>query len=462
MKIKRIHLYLIWLILGHLFSGPMEAGAGPSAEEIYGIGIKAYIYGYPLVLVEMTRQTALQRTPVNRFGHAPAFPPPTARTVIRPNSDTLYSSAWIDLSQEPIILSLPDTKERYYLVQIMDAWTETIAVPGKRTTGTAAGHFILIGPQWKGTLPSGLNKIQAATNTLWIIGRIQTNTSADYPNVHSLQKGFLLTPLSAWGKEPPSLPGDERKLIQTPVHGPPPPAMVAAMDSRTFFSTMARLLKDNPPHPEDGPMTADLRTLGLIPGQPFDPSRLGPEGTQSLERALADARKQILEQANKPPKLINGWRFNSNVGRYGTDYLTRAIVAMGGLGALPLEEAVYLGCSMDREGKPLNGNNRYLLHFEKNTLPPVNAFWSVTLYGRDGFYVPNPLNRYALGDRDPLRYNADGSLDLYIQNPSPGADRESNWLPSPSGPFLLSLRLYWPKAEVINGRWTPPEIRLLD
>jgi hypothetical protein len=457
-----------WLLKGILISSlvflaPIRLWAEtvPTQEEVFRLGLKAYIFGYPLVLMEMTRQVHLQRTPVNHFAHALAFPTPSARNVVRPNCDTLYSSAWVDLSQGPVILSVPDTHGRYYLVQVMDAWTETLAVPGKRTTGTQAGHFALVGPGWKGDLPPGIPIIQASTHTLWLIGRIQTNTAADYENVRALQKGFTLTPLSRWKAQDTLQP----QPPYTPPPPPPrmtPPARVAAMDARTFFQTLALLLKDNPPHKEDGPLSADLSRLGLVPGAPFPPTWMDEEKEKALERAVAVAKEMIREYLGRPLQTVNGWRINANVGRYGTDYLTRAATALGGLGALPPEDAYYLGGFQDEGGRPLNGARRYLLRFEKDALPPVRAFWSVTLYGKDGFFVPNPLNRYTLGDRDPLIFNPDGSLDLYIQKDSPGKEKEPNWLPAPQEDFNLSLRLYWPKEEALTGKWQPPRIRLVE
>jgi hypothetical protein len=453
---------LTLMLMGHLLSGHLQAGAVPAKEEVYRIGLQAYIYGYPLVLADKTRQVFIQRFPMNRFNHAVTFPPSTARAVVRPNIDTLYSSAWLDLAPEPIILSVPETGGRYYLVQIMDAWTETIAVPGKRTTGTQAGQFAIVGPNWSGTLPSNFKAIKSPTNLVWIIGRIQTNTPADYANVHNLQKGFKLVPLSAWGRAGLSAPSSVITPAGNAGKGPTPPAQVAGMDANTFFRTFTALLRDNPPHPEDAPFVAELKTIGIIPGELFNASRLDSETLQTLERAVGDARKEMSSRSKTNRTVRTGWGFNPNIGRYGTDYQTRAITAWGGLGALPPEEAIYYGTAVDNSGNPLTGGHRYVLHFDKTGFPPVRAFWSVTLYDSDGYFVPNPLNRFGLGDRDPLRYNSDGSLDLYIQQNKPEHPMQANWLPAPDGIFNLSLRLYWPKPEVLTGQWTPPVVRRAD
>lgn len=450
------------VLLGHLFSVPLQAGTVPNPEDVYRIGLQAYVYGYPLVLMEKTRQVLIQRFPMNRFNHAVAFPPATARTVVRPNIDTLYSSAWLDLSPEPIVLSVPDTGERYYLVQVMDAWTETIAVPGKRTTGTKAGHFAIIGPNWKGSLPANLTVIKSSTNLVWVLGRTQTNTPADYANVHAIQKGFNLVPLSAWGRAEASTPSPAVVPPRMGDNTPTPPAQVAGMDADTFFKTFTALLKNNPPHTEDAPFVAELKTIGIIPGQPFDPSKLDSEAIQALDRAVRDARNQMINKVRNTGIVRKGWGVNLNIGRYGTDYLTRAVIALGGLGALPPEEAIYTGTGMDNSGKPLIGGNRYVLHFDKTGFPPVKAFWSITLYNSEGYFVPNLINRFGLGDRDPLRYNSDGSLDLYIQRDRPAKELEASWLPAPDGAFNLSLRMYWPKSEVLSGQWTPPAVRRVE
>jgi hypothetical protein len=459
---KAIFLVIFLMFSGLLFSVPLQAGTLPNAEDVYRIGLKAYLYAYPLVLVDQTRQVFVQRFPMNRFNHALAFPPSTARVVVRPNIDTLYSSAWLDLSSEPIILSVPDTGGRYYLVQIMDAWTETIAVPGKRTTGTGAGQFVIVGPNWKGSLPPNLPVIKSSTNLVWIIGRIQTNTSADYANVHAIQKGFNLTPLSL--REQAERPASSPAAFpaQNLTTGSAPPAKVAAMDTETFFKTFTKLLKENLPHSEDASFVAELKSIGISSEEPFNSVKLGPERFQALERAVRDAREKIINQIRMTGMERKGWGFNRNIGCYGTDYLTRATTALGGLGALPAEEAIYTGTMKDSSGGLLAGANRYVLHFDKTSLPPVKAFWSITLYSREGFFVPNPLNRFGLGDRDPLRYNKDGSLDLYIQRDKPAKEPEENWLPSPDGVFNLSLRMYWPGPEVLSGQWTPPVIQRIE
>jgi hypothetical protein len=428
-------------------------------DQAYKLGAQAYVYAYPLVLMELTKRVMTNRgLPLNRFFHAQTFPTPEAKTIIRPNVDTLYSTAWLDLSEEPVILSVSDTGGRYYLVQLLDAWTETFASPGARTTGTKANDFAIVGPAWKGRLPEGVREIRSPTNVVWALGRTQTNGASDYEHVHQIQRGFKLTRLSDWGKSStsPSMPSMPR---DTSVDMSTPPQQVARMDARTFFKAFADALKTNAPHEADAPMLAQLKAIGIEAGKDFEATRLGPDVIKGLERAVTDAPKQIAAGFAKRRTVSNGWAYSTKIGKYGTAYIDRAAIAMFGLGALEPEDAVYGFGSVDAEGQSFNGGSRYVLHFDKSALPPVQAFWSVTLYGPDGFFAANAINRYAIGDRDKLAFNQDGSLDIYIQSDRPDAAKESNWLPAPEGEFNLAMRLYWPKSEVMSGAWKPPAVR---
>jgi len=433
----------------------------PTPQEVRAIGEKAYMFAYPMVLMEYTRRGAVQRASLNgmaamnRFVNAPAFPDDKFRQVIRPNADTLYSSAWIDLSKEPLILHLSDTHDRYYLMQFMDAWTETFDVPGKRTTGTGDQWFAIVGPGWKGKLPDRAKRIDSPTNMVWLLGRTQTNNASDYANVHAIQRGFVLMPLSMY----PDGPRPEKP--SAPPGAPPaatPPMLVQRLSAVEFFTTFAALVEANPPHKGDEPMMRDLARIGILPGKPFPV--LGTESVKALEDAAAAAAKRLEAVEGHFGNLgKTGWSdFGSKVGRYGTDYVARASIARVGLGANPPEDATYMQCQQDSEGKPFDGSHKYRLHFDKGQTPPVRAFWSVTMYGDTGYFVKNPINRFAIGDRDPLQFNKDGSLDLIIQHDSPAADMQSNWLPAPEGSFNLNLRLYWPRDSVLNRQWIPPAV----
>ncbi|MEA5448393.1 DUF1254 domain-containing protein [Leptolyngbya sp. CCNP1308] len=436
-----------------------------SESAACAIGVEAYHYFYPLISMDVTRRvttnyppdTKPAMGPMNAFHHLRAFPPANFREVVRPNFDTLYSSAWLDLTQGPVIVSAPDTGDRYYMLPLMDMWSDLFAVPGKRTSGTSEAHFGVFLKGWSGTLPNGVQPIESPTAYIWIIGRTQTNGPKDYAAVHQVQDGYGITPLSAWGQTwEPAVAVDPTVDMKTP-----PLMQVNTMPAAQYFSYGTELLKLNPPHMTDWSIVARLGRLGIVPGQSFDFNTASPAIQAGLEQAAVDGLKLMQAKIPTLAKVVNGWQMNTDtMGVYGNYYLKRAIVAMVGLGANQPEDAIYPLCLADADGNPLDGANRYRLHFAKEELPPVDAFWSVTMYDAEGFQVANSLNRFAIGDRDDLHYNPDGSLDLYIQAESPGADQESNWLPSPSqGSLGITMRLYAPKAEVLDGRWAPPAIQ---
>jgi hypothetical protein len=453
----------------------VQAGAAADAtaadavreQEALEAGVEAVAYGLPLVIMDATRRkisnvatAGPSAAPINQFANMPQFPDASFRDVVRANVDTLYSSAWLDLSREPIVLSVPDTQGRYYLMPMLDAWTNIFASPGKRTTGTKAGHFAVTGPGWTGTLPDGVQQLKSPTNMVWIIGRTQTNGPDDYAAVQTIQKQYRLTPLSAFGKPytPPAGVVDPAvDMTLAPVKA------VAGMSTAMFFTTLAALMKDNPPPAADAPMLAKLAKIGIVPGEAFDPARLDPAVAKGLERALPIALEKLEAASKETGAPVNGWRVPSmKLGDFGTDYGTRAVVALVGLGANLAADAVYPSAFVDGEGTTLNGANRYVLHFEKGQGPPVQAFWSVTMYDPDSFFVANPINRYAVSSWMPFKRNADGSLDLYIQNASPGTDKEANWLPAPAGEFNVTMRMYWPTEtppSIVDGTWKPPALR---
>jgi hypothetical protein len=427
----------------------------------------AYIYGYPLILMEATRAkvtnvpmaTNMGAAPTNQFSNIRTFPDSSFTDVVSPNADTLYSSAFLDLTNGPIVLSVPDTHGRYYLMPMLDAWTNVFASPGKRTTGTGKGDFAITGPGWAGTLPAGVKEIKAPTAMVWIIGRTQTNGKADFAAVNAIQNHYKLTPLSDWGKPytPPSnLPVDPKVDMKTP-----PVGVAAALDASAFFNKLAMLMKDNPPAAADAPMVAKLASIGVVPGQPFDINKQGSDIAKAISDGVDDGKKRVLELGRNPgnTKIANGWIIaTGDMGSYGTNYDARAGVAWVGLGANLMADAMYPMARVDADGKPLNGANKYVIHFDKGQTPPANAFWSLTMYNSRQLFVANPINRYAIGDRDKLKFNPDGSLDIYIQHDSPGKYKESNWLPADAGDFNVIMRMYWPKEAVLSGAWTPPPI----
>jgi len=466
-----IRTALVSIALGlSLMPGVSASAQGISDQQAYEIARDAYVYAYPIVTMDVSMHQSTNvpnantiplRAPINQFAHARTYPRAEDRDVVRYNFDTLYSPVWLDLSREPIVLSVPDTGGRYYLLPMLDMWTDVFSVVGSRTTGTKAGNFALVAPNWKGNLPRGMTMIVAPTSTIWILGRTQTNGPSDYDNVHKVQDGYRLTPLSRWGKSytpPAKTPVDPAIDNKTP-----PLVQVNKMDGVAVLGRLAELMAKYPPHPNDYPILFRMRQIGLEPGKPFDASKLDPALVKTINTAAKDALAD-LEQSGKSGAgvgtHVNGWFYQTaTVGTYGTAYKLRGMGTLIGLGVNLPEDAVYPASFVDGDGKPYSGANRYVLHFDKGKLPPANAFWSVTLYDKDGFQVPNALSRFAIGDRDKLKFNADGSLDVYIQNENPGPDKESNWLPAPAGEFNLAMRLYSPKRAILDGSWTPPPVK---
>jgi hypothetical protein len=291
---------------------------------------------------------------------------------------------------------------------------------------------------------------------VWIIGRIKTNGPADYEAVHKLQAGLKITPL-AKSREGPMRA--KEKIDPSFDMETPPKTQIDTMAADKYFAYAAELLKLHPPHITDEPILALLKRIGFEPGKSFDIRNTSPAVKRGLEKAPAEALKLMNWKIPTLAKNENGWSMNTDtMGVYGNYYLKRAIIANLGLGANLPEDAIYPLNLSDDTGKPLSGVNQYVIHFEKGNTPPVHAFWSITLYDQEGYQVANPLNRFALSSWMPFKYNADGSLDLYFQNESPGRDKEANWLFTPEGPFNLTMRLYAPKEAALVGKWSPPPV----
>jgi hypothetical protein len=436
-------------------------------QEAHAIGVDAYLYFYPLLSMEISRKqfTNIEpgkefgKGPMNMFVNVPAYPPADFRGVVRSNFDTLYSVAWLDVTREPLVVSAPDTDGRFYLLPMLDMWTDVFASPGWRTTGTKAANFVVTPPGWNGTVPAGFTRLSAPTPHLWIIGRTRTDGPADYDAVHRIQAGYKVTPLSGWGKaaEPVAVKIDPTVDMKTP-----PKIQVDTMPAAKYFACAAELLKLHPPHFTDQPIIAQMKRVGIEPGKSFDFDKLDPAVRKALVSVPEDAQQLMAWKLPSLARVVNGWSMNTDtMGVYGNYYLKRAIVAQFGLGANLPEDAIYPLHLADDTGKPLDGANKYTIHFDKRSTPPVNAFWSITLYDAEGFQVANVLNRFAVSSWMPFKRNADGSLDLYFQNESPGKDKEANWLPAPKGAFNLTMRLYGPTSEALTGKWNPPAVKKL-
>lgn len=451
-RLKRVLLALIALLL-------VAGGVLYAKSEQIVLGAEAYIFGYPLVITDVTRaNAALTLAPENTLRKVRQFPDAGFTDVVRPNVDTLYTTGFIDMAKGPWVFEMAANSQRYEVMPFMDAWTNVFAAPGTRTTGTAGGRFLLAGRDWAGQVPPGLTLLRSPTQIVWLIGRTQTNGVADYPAVHSLQDGISLRALADWQAGKPAAMPAWHAVATKPV---PPVEQMQAMRTEAFFTRLALLMVGNPPAAADGPMLVKLSRIGIAPGQPPNWGALD-HAAISLGRWLADFT--VAKELKKPRDLVRGWATPPAIlGDYGTYYNTRAVVAMVGLGANLPADATYPNTSVDAAGQALSGSRRYRLHFTPAELPPVKAFWSITAYGSDNFLIDNPLRRYAIGDRDPLVYNPDGSLDLWIQADEPAGRKSSNWLPVKAGKsFLLNARLYWPKPPALNGTWGMPAVERVE
>ncbi len=450
--------------------GPSPStSAAAAGSDLATAAQDAYTYGYPLVTMEYTRRVLTNAVapqgftaPMGQFVRMREYPDAQFKAVTAPNADTLYTQAWFDVAKEPWIVSVPDMGDRYFLLPMLDGWTEVFASPGKRTTGGKAQTFAITGPGWTGTLPPGVTEYKSATAMVWLLGRIYcTGTPADYAAVHALQDQITAVPLSSYGKPYTAPPGVADPAVDTKTAVR---EQVNALSGADYFRTLADLLKTNPPTAADAPMVATLAKLGIVPGQDFDPAKLDPAVASALAAAPKPAQGTIMAWAKDgiaagDNTLANGWLFSTKTGTYGTNYLQRAYITAIGLGANLPQDAVYPTSEGPSQEVKYNGANKYTVHFDKGQLPPAKGFWSLTMYDANYFFVDNPLNRYTLSPRDDLRTNPDGSVDLLIQADPP--TDTANWLPAPKGDFVLMLRMYWPQEtppSIIDGTWKVPPV----
>ena len=442
-----------------------------SGDKVMEIAAKAYNFAYPMILMDYTKQIASNvaqpnsdgYAPVNQIGHFRQFPDDKFNAVVKPNVDTYYSNIWYDLKAEPVVLTVPAT-DRYYLLPYYDAYSNIFFVPGPRTTGTGAHTFLLTGPSWQGVVPEGMTQVKAPTNMVWMIGRTQVNSAEDGATVVAkFQDGMKLDLLSQYGKKYIAAQGvvsEEAKKI-VPVEN------TRALNIAEYFTKLAQLMVDNPPAEADVAIVAEMKSIGIEAGKSFSLAQFSPQLQEKLKTIPEQEHQKWIDMstgkrdAGAGVSVVNNWILAiEGMGSYGTNYDFRAFVAFIGLGANLAEDAIYPSTSMDSDGNSIDGKNNYVLHFEKNAIPPVKAFWSLTAYNSRDFLIKNSINRFALGDRDNLKFNEDGSLDLYIQNSDPKGDKTSNWLPSTQeGLTNLTLRLYWPKESALDKSWIVPAVK---
>jgi hypothetical protein len=445
---------------------PGTPGGDSLEETAFNVGLQAYIYGFPLVITEVSREEMLANPSirVNQFYHFPGLATPVIKSAVSANVDTLMSIAWLDFSNGPLLLNVPAMHGRYWVVQFNDFYTNSFAYVGLRTTGSDEQYYLLAGPDWTDTGEVGMKVIRCPTNVVFVVGRVFTAGERDLAEAQELQHEISLTSfgpaasLNPRGADvlPESLRADFAAELT-------PPEIVAKMDAPAFFAAMTRLMQLYPPPPEDEPAVKEFARVGIDLNPGFDPKRLDAATLRGLVRAADAAIPYIVAaQPKVGGRTVNGWWTPPDAGEFGTNYLLRAYMALNFIWPNVAAEAVYPMTSVDGSGRPLDGAHRYVLHFAKGATMPVGAFWSVTMFNTKRALVENPIHRYAIGSRtEGLKYNPDGSLDIFIQA-DPPRGHESNWLPAPAEGFLLTMRLYIPKPPILNGTYAIPPVQCTD
>ena len=439
-----------------------------TSQEIKQIAEEAYIYAYPMLdnykmmfAMAIYQDSPAYEKPFNEFINVSVLHGPDYTAIVRPNSDTFYSGIWLDLRAEPIVLQVPAVQPpRYYAFQLIDFYTHNFDYIGSRTTGFEAGDYLIAGPDWEGEKPEKVTKIiRCETNFMIALARTQVYGADDVDNVKAIQAQYRATPLSAClGTEAPPAPA----ALIFPIWNP------EQVYSAGFIGYLNFLLEQLKPHPSEADLFERFAGIGIGPSLDFDPGKVDPETLAAIEAGVASAAEKIERAKKELGERKDGWMLIS--GAFGTremmagKYLTRAAAAAFGLWGNNLEEAFYPECSMDADGDALDASkHNYVLHFEADQIPPIKAFWSLSMYKLpEQLFIHNPLNRYVISSiTEGLRYGEDGSLTIYLQNESPGPELESNWLPAPDGPFSLQARLYWPEPEALEPLYAPPPVRKL-
>jgi hypothetical protein len=453
-------------------SPPASSSSGVSgltAADAKAIAQEGFVFGLPLVYTTLQADVMTNvpkpeggLAPFNQFDHHRDFPDAKNNKIVGMNLDTLYSLANLDLTNEPMVLVVPPmTGNRWWIMQVIDTWNDVPAAPGSRTHANKGGTFALVGPNFKGTLPAGLEEIRVDSSIAMLGGRTYVAGKADLPAVHKIQDAYKLIPLSQWKgpntayTPPAAVPVKPGVDAKTPV-----PAQVFKLTAEQFFDRLSAQLVANPARAADAPVMTRLATLGIKPGADFSMEPFDAGTRKAIEDGVAAGQQAVRDEESKMGEMINGWQVARDLGRYGTKYTYRAAWTFFAVGGNLVEDAIYPFGLVDADGNRFDGESKYVLRFAKDAMPPVDAFWSLTMYDAESYLVDNPINRYALGDRSNLKANPDGSVSIYIQSESPGKDKERNWLPSPkTGIFKLALRLYVPKPQVADGTWKPPAVQ---
>ena len=444
--------------------------AGPEAEAFY-LGTNAIIWGYPAVMFEqlMRGRTSPDivakgnpQAAVNQFGLVRDLRGPEFKQIATPNNDTIYAQSFVDVSREPIVLSVPAVAApRYYTFQLWDPNGDTFGYIGSRTTGREAGHFAFVGPDWQGDLPEGVTRIDTPYNGMVIWGRIGVDGPEDLQNALDIQDALRLTPLSLFGTSEAQLPPDlafSEARVAFDAPGIP--------EDLILYAELANALRHTSPKAQDAVVAATLPQIGFsADGTVFDPSTLTDAQRSGLAKGAQFALHLMDVSSQTAGVGVNGWRWSPKSGIMGNDYLFRAAFAKWYTGGNAPSEAIYMDARTDNTGAALDGSKRYIVRFEKGEEPKVDAFWSISMYHiADGSFVDNPIKRYSIGDRTKgLTRAADGSLTIYIQHDQPeGTEAQANWLPSPADGYYLNLRLYGPDDGLPSGKWAPPPVMIVE
>jgi len=457
---KRLLLILVSFLSAILaFSTPGEIATDP--EQAREIAKEAYTFAYPMLenYRTMTMQIAVFGE-MNKFDHGTQLVDPGDRRVVRPNNDTLYSRLWLDLRTEPFVVSVPEIDDRYYSFQMIDIFTHNFAYVGSRVTGTNPVTFMITGPKWEGDIPGGVDKVfKSESNFVFALGRTAVNSElpGDLEKVLEIQNQYIARSLSEYLEiQAPEAKGYE---------GFPPYSAEQAI-SAGFIEYFNFLLSELVIHPTEVSLIERFGLIGIAPGESFDAQELDPQIRAAIEDGISDALDEIISSVETIDRVENGWTLPGslfgNRTRMQGNYFARAVGAYSGLYAVDLEEAFYPSCFVDSYGEyPDASEHNYVLWFSAESIPPVEplGFWSITMYDVDQYLIKNPINRYSIGDRSNLSFNEDGSLTIYIQHESPGASREPNWLPAPSGCFSVMLRMYLPSPEALDPLYCPPPLQ---
>jgi hypothetical protein len=446
-----------------------------NSDKPEDIAALAYIWGYPLITMQRSfdyftspdtaSKGVMGSGPSNDIHFARELVNASFKDVVAPNADTLYGQLWANLTAEPLVLQVPPIEgDRYYSFEFLDAYTNDYAYVGSRATGFDGGTYLIAGPTWNGKVPDGMAKIWAPTDLNWIINRVLVKDNADVSNVNAIQDQIKVMPLSSYLSNSTTSTNatsgatttttNKSNASELPIN--PAPRFIPTTGIKIYDEIGAAMV-DNPLNPPDPALVTKLAGIGIGPGKV--PSQQANDTIKAaLETGITEGEKLIAAKVANFGIKVNGWTMNAALGVYATDYLTRAATTQYGFGANIGQEAFYPVLFTDSEDKLLSGANNYTIHFEPAQLPPVHAFWSITLYNNKTLFVDNPINRYSVGMFTGLKNNTDGSVDIYIQNVDPGPEREPNWLPAPQDSFSLLMRLYVPESAALDGTWTPPPV----